>query len=134
MPTILYMPWIEMERGWGQRPDGCSLHNSPGDCAGFVLDYEKTLPDEAPAEYERPALSQPKVLLCSDGLAALVKLSGGSLRLGKSTYRIDDQAGSIEPTLPQLVEDARRAVADVESSEIAAAIPVPGAMGRKPGL
>lgn len=134
MASIFYMPWIEFERGWGQSPDGCSLHTAPADFSKFVSERELNRPDHAPDVYETPLWSQPRAYACPDGLAALVELSGGSLRLGKSTYGADDKVCSIEAILPQLVEDARRAQADVERRDIKATVPDPGVPGRKPGL
>ena len=59
--------WIESERGWGIRPDGCSLHQTVGECKQYIAKYWDSMPDSVPNEYERPAgepyhISVPKEL------------------------------------------------------------------------
>ncbi|MEA3514383.1 MAG: hypothetical protein U9R34_02825 [Nanoarchaeota archaeon] len=59
--------WIELERGWGTRPDGCSLHKTIEDCRAYISHYWDSMPDSVPNEYERPAgepynISVPKEL------------------------------------------------------------------------
>lgn len=49
------LDWEESERGWGIRPDGCSLHKTPKDCDAYVKKYWKGMPSEVPDEYSRPA-------------------------------------------------------------------------------
>lgn len=56
--------WTESERGWGQRPDGCSLHLTIEDYNLFLEDYWADMPDSAPDEYSRP-----------DGNLKIVKVS-----------------------------------------------------------
>lgn len=52
--VVLAQEWIESERGWGTRPDGCSLHKDMDTRNGFIKDYWSTMPDETPDEYSRP--------------------------------------------------------------------------------
>ena len=51
---VVRQEWIESERGWGIRPDGCSLHLSIEDCRVFIENYWKGMPKEVPDEYSRP--------------------------------------------------------------------------------
>jgi len=41
MANLWMFTWTEYERGWGQRPDGCSLHATKEDALQFVKDYWK---------------------------------------------------------------------------------------------
>ena len=43
--------WTEYERGWGSRPDGCSLHLGEGDRKQFCKKYWGVMPKNAPDEY-----------------------------------------------------------------------------------
>lgn len=47
----LCQEWIELERGWGFRPDGCSLHLSEDDCKKFCEAHWAGMPSSAPDEY-----------------------------------------------------------------------------------
>jgi hypothetical protein len=39
MATVVMQRWYESERGWGQRPDGCSLHLTEQDRAAYCKKY-----------------------------------------------------------------------------------------------
>ncbi len=52
--TVVCQDWLESERGWGTRPDGCSLHLNKLDLEKFVKAYWARMPDETPDEYSRP--------------------------------------------------------------------------------
>jgi hypothetical protein len=39
--AVYAVDWTEYERGWGQRPDGKSLHNSKESAEKCVSDYDK---------------------------------------------------------------------------------------------
>jgi len=56
---VVKMYWTETEAGWGQRPDGYSLHLTREDSETYVKDYWNKMPDrgpngEVPYEYSRP--------------------------------------------------------------------------------
>ena len=51
---LVVQRWTESERGWGQRPDGYSVHRSHVDRDAFVQAYWDSMPDETPDEYSRP--------------------------------------------------------------------------------
>ena len=64
---VIRQDWEESERGWGVRPDGCSLHKTIEDCRAYISQYWDSMPRYAPNEYERPAgepyhISVPKEL------------------------------------------------------------------------
>ena len=54
MPLIVKVHWAEHERGWGSRPDGCTLHLSKIDANEFIKEYWDRQPDETPYEYSAP--------------------------------------------------------------------------------
>ena len=51
---IFFETWTESEQGWGQHPDGCSVHLSKEDNAEYIREYWAKMPDSAPQEYSRP--------------------------------------------------------------------------------
>ena len=53
--TVIVQTWEESERGWGTRPDGCSLHMSQSDREMFIKEYWAKMPKEIPDEYSRPS-------------------------------------------------------------------------------
>lgn len=53
MKTVVIQHWLETERGWGQRPDGVSLHLTNDDLKAFCKDYWDRMPAEVPAEYSK---------------------------------------------------------------------------------
>lgn len=46
--------WIESERGWGQRPDGFSLHLTKQNADEYIKAYWDSMPDAVPDEYSAP--------------------------------------------------------------------------------
>ena len=48
LKQIIYVGWEESERGWGTRPDGCSLHISEEDYHKFIRAYWDKQPAEVP--------------------------------------------------------------------------------------
>jgi len=77
---IIHVSWEESERGWGSRPEGCSLHLSVEDFNKFMKKYCKRLPKEVPDVYERPA-GNPEVAYASRKLYRKIKRNSSSLRL-----------------------------------------------------
>jgi hypothetical protein len=60
--------WEESERGWGVRPDGCSLHLTEEDAKAYVKGFrarerERNPSGEVPDEYERTSGHPHKVLV-----------------------------------------------------------------------
>lgn len=54
--SIMVQNWTESERGWGQRPDGCTCHLTMEDCRRFREDYirENHTSPSVPDEYSFP--------------------------------------------------------------------------------
>jgi hypothetical protein len=57
MATLWMFTWTEYERGWGCRPDGCSLHATKEDALQFVKEYwdrqRKNDGGKVPHEYSK---------------------------------------------------------------------------------
>lgn len=52
--VVIVQEWLESEFGWGQRPDGYSLHLTTEDLKAFLEEYWAEMPKEVPDEYSRP--------------------------------------------------------------------------------
>jgi hypothetical protein len=76
---VYCMSWEESERGWGQRPDGISLHKTEQDYEDYIAEYWDSMPDEVPDEYDRPATDDLDKVLISQKLFKQIK--GNGLRL-----------------------------------------------------
>ena len=70
MPKIWKVDWTEHERGWGQRPDGHTLHFSRELADAYIRRYWAQMPKEAPDDYSRP--SNPYAIEVSDYEAGVV--------------------------------------------------------------
>lgn len=79
----VYVSWEESERGWGERPDGFSLHLTEADAQAFIGDYWNSMPDKiggmAPDEYSRPA-GNPFVVQVSGKLYGEIKKTKNGIR------------------------------------------------------
>lgn len=65
MKTVYAINWTEYERGWGQRPDGHTLHLTLDDAKAYVKDYWARQPaGPAPDDYTAPG--EPKLVSVSD--------------------------------------------------------------------
>ena len=53
--VVVRQEWRESERGWGQRPDGYSLHLSLDDLEKYVEAYWERMPDSTPECYSFPS-------------------------------------------------------------------------------
>lgn len=82
LEEIIYVSWEESERGWGTRPDGCSLHLDEQDYRVFLKEYWDRQPDEVPDEYSRPA-GRPVNAYASSGLYQKISESKDGLRFWK---------------------------------------------------
>jgi len=80
--------WTESERGWGQRPDGHSLHNSPEAAKAYIARFEKDqkaqFGSEAPDEYSF-AEGRPTLVKITEAAADALK-EKGDLRFWRSDY------------------------------------------------
>lgn len=55
MKKVFLQYWEESERGWGIRPDGCSLHLTTKECKEYIKSiYDvRKMETSVPDEYER---------------------------------------------------------------------------------
>ena len=54
MKKVYLQFWEESERGWGIRPDGCSLHLTVEDHKRYIKSiYDSRLNESVPYEYDR---------------------------------------------------------------------------------
>jgi hypothetical protein len=53
MNKCIFQFWEESERGWGVRPDGCSIHLNKEELNNYIKDIYKNRGDEIPNEYDR---------------------------------------------------------------------------------
>ena len=53
MKQVYLQYWEESERGWGVRPDGCSIHISKDECMKYVKSIYSNRTKEVPNEYDR---------------------------------------------------------------------------------
>lgn len=63
MLEAVLITWIESERGWGQSPDGCTIHLNEKDYKDYLTEYNADLPDEVPEAYSRPEGGLRKVVI-----------------------------------------------------------------------
>jgi len=77
--TVICQQWEESERGWGQRPDGFSLHLTEKHRMQYIAKHNASLPKEVPDEYERPC-GRPYNVEVGKELYKELQESGGSSR------------------------------------------------------
>lgn len=76
-PVICQL-WEESEMGWGQSPDGFSLHLTIADRDAFIKAYKKDRKGSTPSIYDRPC-GEPYQQLVSQKVADLIG-SGNGIR------------------------------------------------------
>jgi hypothetical protein len=91
MKPALLITWTESEAGWGQRPDGASLHLSQEDVTAYIKDYwdrEKELnPSGAtPHEYSRPDGDRGRLVLVDDNIYEKIKASTNGVLVWQTEY------------------------------------------------
>jgi hypothetical protein len=87
MPIAYLVTWVEFERGWGNRPDGYSLHPSKTSWDTYYAAYRGALPKETPDEYSIPE-GEPVAVEVDDMLAEKLALEG-SQRYWRGALVID---------------------------------------------
>jgi hypothetical protein len=80
MKKVFLQYWEESERGWGVRPDGCSLHEYKEEHKKYIdsIYKKRELDNEVPYEYDRPIGNLIEVLIKDDLYSSI---QNGSLRL-----------------------------------------------------
>jgi hypothetical protein len=82
MNKCVFQLWEESERGWGVRPDGCSIHLDDNELNTFLQNTYKSRGDEIPNEYDRIVGSRIECFI-SDNLYDNL-LESGTIRLFES--------------------------------------------------
>ena len=100
MNKVILQIWEESERGWGTRPDGCSMHIDLKERENYIQTlYESRKSDESiPHEYER-IVGEGVEAFIEDALFELVQ-KDKSLRL--TQYQMNNLMGMEEITIKEI--------------------------------
>jgi hypothetical protein len=83
MKKVYLQYWEESERGWGCRPDGCSLHINPLNHSSYLKEiYSGRDVNNIPHEYDRIVGELIEVEI-GDNLYNEIVNNGGNLRLAE---------------------------------------------------
>lgn len=86
MKKVYLQHWEESERGWGVRPDGCSLHIDLENHKSYLQSiYDERDPMNVPHEYERIVGDVSEVLV-SDTIFSQIIKTKGTLRLMQHSF------------------------------------------------
>jgi len=85
--------WEEIEVGWGDRPDGFSLHLSMEGLKIYVQNYWDGMPDRRPAEYSAPC-GTPYEVQVSDTVVRQIQEAGDGLRFSQHMYEYPGSGGT----------------------------------------
>lgn len=81
MKTAYLQYWEESERGFGVRPDGCSLHLTMENRISYIKNiYDKRDVNNVPNEYDK-YVGNPLEVLVSDNIYNELVANSGSIRL-----------------------------------------------------
>jgi hypothetical protein len=69
--AVVRQEWWESERGWGCRPDDCSLHLTLLDRDQFIREYWAQMPKDVPDIYSSPIGEATTVFVDHDTYAAI---------------------------------------------------------------
>ena len=99
MNRVVLQIWEESERGWGTRPDGCSMHIDSKERERYIQAiYERRKSDASiPNEYDR-IVGEGIEAYIEDALFDLVQ-KGGSIRL--TQYQMNNLMGMEEITIKE---------------------------------
>jgi len=92
--TVILQEWEESERGWGVRPDGCSIHLTNEDLNDYIkYVYDTRNTDYIPDEYDRIS-GEPNRVSISDEIMEDLKKEK-TLRLSRVSYYNMKKLGKI---------------------------------------
>lgn len=122
------LSWTEFERGYGQRPDGYSLHASEEACDRYLKAFYDDRPKDGltPDEYEEPDTQKPKAVEISAELALVLEKKtreSNGMRLGQSSLTLGKTAqGGLtakldEKLLARLMPEAEKIQLDKACAE-----------------
>jgi hypothetical protein len=92
MDQAFVYSWTERERGFGQRPDGLSVHVSEQEARNYVARHFASMPSEAPDEYEQPDSDIPFGVVLQDAAFARLLAEKKSMRLRPRQAVVEHQA------------------------------------------
>lgn len=99
---VILETWTESEAGWGQRPDGYSIHLSKEDYKKFVENHWKFLKElygeSTPHEYDRPD-NNLEVVKVSYKFFKKIEKSKFGIRLWREEFKKLEKEGQIETIL-----------------------------------
>jgi hypothetical protein len=90
---VIVQKWEEIEIGWGDRPDGFSLHLSMEGLKRYIQAYWDGMPDRRPAEYSAPC-GTPYEAGVSDDIAAQIESAGDGLRFWQHSHEYPGTGGT----------------------------------------
>lgn len=99
MQKLICQEWEESERGWGTRPDGCSLHLTEEDRKTFIKAYWDSMPETPPSEYSRPVSCYCEVDVDETAYDFEKLVEKHGIRLHEGDFREAMRAGSIKRDL-----------------------------------
>ncbi len=86
---VVLQLWEESERGWGVRPDGCTLHINILECENYIKSIYKDREEEVPKEYSRTC-GKPLYVHVSNALYDLVCKDNTIVLLESSLTNLKD--------------------------------------------
>jgi len=99
----ILVEWTESERGWGQRPDGYSVHLNQQAAVDYIQSYQDKLPVTVPNVYTRPDDKHNwQTIKVSDELYAKIVSSDNK------SVRLWNHPNEDYPLKPELVYKIRR--------------------------
>ena len=93
--TAVFVSWTETERGWGQRPDGCSVHLSMEEWKKYFDNHKKGQPKEVPHEYSYPGTPRPVTITDQEIITALLKKKSRRYWNSDPERRVLEKAASL---------------------------------------
>ncbi len=78
---VVYMPWEEVDVGWGDRPDGYSLHLNEAHRVSFLEEYWTSMPINQPSEYSSPLVFLVRLIDVNQAIYTKVRNSKNGIRI-----------------------------------------------------
>lgn len=79
---ITVQKWKEKERGWGERPDGYSLHLNDADRLAYIAEYWQSMPDTVQDEYSLPDGTPYQALVDTETFIKIAQTKNGMIFIG----------------------------------------------------
>ena len=92
--------WTEYERGWGRRPDGCSLHLGEENHKKFCAAYWQNMPKDVPGEY---STENGKPFLAVVNIELYGRLEASKERQGIWVSALQMRRGAVRQATPDYI-------------------------------